>query len=187
VSRNCTGQNAQYASQAACERTCGLFPAPFTAETNTAIGCRYAHAAAAQAQPDLECGAAGPYAAGKCGDRCDVFCDLALAVCNGKDGARPHASFDECKLVCEAYARTADKKVSPAGPSSGNTRECRMYHLLAAVESPALHCPHVGSASPVCMDAPGPDGGADAGEAGARDGGEAGANGDADAADGGGD
>ena len=155
----CAGDNAQYESQEGCEAWCADvagWPAGTQSDTEgNTIGCRLYHAGvAAEGQPALHCPHAGPTGGGVCGAWCDVYCELAEAVCTGDD-----ALFWDgvgCSAGCAEYP--ADAAV---GATAGDSVQCRLYHLgLAGTGpegSPATHCPHAAlDGGGVCADEPPP-------------------------------
>lgn len=76
---------------------------------------------------------------------CDGFCTDMMATCSG-DNAQ-YASKDECLTSCAAFPTTGTD-----GDTSGDTLQCREYHLGAAASDPATHCSHAGeSGGGVCV------------------------------------
>jgi hypothetical protein len=163
--QNCTGANAQYSASSECMNACAIFPPGTLADTSGAtLGCHLYHAGLAGESPNPHCWHAGPYGLGVCGAACDNFCALTLGWCSatgGFDGgAAPYADMGACKTACMGFT-TLDAGARPAaystaGPTSGNSVDCREYHLGAAlVDHTALHqqlhCNHVGATSPTCM------------------------------------
>ena len=162
----CTGASAQYASNDACMNACAHLPPGTAADTSgNTVGCRAYHAMLAASTPNPHCWHAGPYGYGACGDECEAFCGLATTWCTaagGFDGgAPPYASDSACLTSCAAYKQvdSADAGVgidggySAAGPGSGDTLDCREYHLgasFAGGAAQALHCQHPGASSPTC-------------------------------------
>jgi hypothetical protein len=165
IMQNCTGANAQYSSLSECTNACAIFQPGTLADTSGAtLGCHLYHSGLAAALPNPHCWHAGPYGFGVCGAACDNFCALALGWCSatgGFDGgAAPYPDLATCKTACAGFA-TLDGGAAPgaysaAGPTSGNSLDCREYHLGAAlVDHTALHqqlhCNHVGMTSVTCM------------------------------------
>jgi hypothetical protein len=163
----CTGDEAQYQSQAECLTACAFFP-PDTATTGDTLGCRTYHAGLAVTAPNPHCWHAGPFGSGVCGGSCEDFCLLAVSYCSpdaGYTGAPPYASITDCTATCANYASITPDAGSDSGvfPSAynatgtgdnGNTLECREYHLgnamLNAGNQP-VHCPHTAPDSGVCQ------------------------------------
>jgi hypothetical protein len=146
---------------------CALMP---TGASGNTLGCRFTHAGlAASAGVVPHCWHAGPYGYGACGTECEGFCTLATGWCSpdgGFDGgAPPYASLDMCKTACAGFvkiddadggANFVDGGYSAAGPTGGNTLDCREYHLGAALHGHGatdqqFHCPHVAATSATCM------------------------------------
>jgi hypothetical protein len=168
----CQGGYSQYLSTDECMTACALLPlgAAGDAMGNT-VACRITHAGyAAHGVPNPHCWHAGPFGYGGCGDECDDFCLLATTFCSldgGFDGGPPpYASTAACSTACAGFARvedvdggglfTTDGGYNAAGPMSGNTLDCREWHLDNALAGPGLvggqeqHCNHVGATSPTC-------------------------------------
>lgn len=127
----CSGAAQQYFGLTGCVAMCGVFTA------DGGLACRAAHLALAQGDASAECPRAGPYAAGACGAECDAFCSLYEAQC----GAFTDAG--SCASACTAITR-AQKPFLRV--TSGDTLECREYHLVTAYlvgdKSGQGHCAH---------------------------------------------
>jgi hypothetical protein len=141
--------------------------------------CHYHHAQnaaitdAAGLGPNPHCWHAGPYGWGVCGSQCEDFCAIATNYCtpdagfSPDSGAPPYANLTACNTACPGFAGIADANTavvlvdasnmssySSAGPTAGNTRDCREYHLGAALQSTSnqqLHCNHPGVVSGPCQ------------------------------------
>jgi len=71
---------------------------------------------------------------------CATFCSDYATTC-------PDVAFDSCATDCAGWA------AGTPGDTSGNTFECRVYHLGAAAGDPATHCPHAAAdGGGVCVD-----------------------------------
>ena len=141
VQAACTGDLAQYASVDACVDYCeswAMLPLGDLSDTSgNTVGCRIYHAGAAAADPALHCDHAGPTGGNVCGTWCDNYCQLAQANCTGGDEL--YADGDACNTAC------ADLEMSgAAGDTSGDSVQCRIYHLGVAgsPDGAATHCPH---------------------------------------------
>jgi hypothetical protein len=160
VAANCTGANTQYTSDDSCMATCKAFTEGSVAdmEGNT-LGCRLYHGGApAVTDPVTHCPHAGPTGgdkdvtdttAGTCGEGCDAFCDVAVAVCTGANVQ--YATKEACLTECKTF------KASAASFSTADTDKndfgCRMYHLTVAATDAAsatTHCPHIKAVSATC-------------------------------------
>ena len=75
---------------------------------------------------------------------CDTFCTEDLATCTG--ALKQYTDQADCLTKCAGFATTGNP-----GDSSGNTLQCREYHLNAAKTNATLHCPHTGVTSAVCQ------------------------------------
>ncbi len=133
--------HAQYASTTACTSYCmtnAAWPAGTTADTSgNTIGCRLYHAGAAAADPTLHCPHAGPSGGNVCGAWCDNYCQLMAKNCTGAN-----AVYDAA--TCMTKCATIPTNGMP-NATSGNSVQCRIYHLGVAgtdAASAMLHCPH---------------------------------------------
>jgi hypothetical protein len=152
VDASCKGALAPYATRAECMHECSdMQPGDFGDARDT-LGCRQAHAAAAAQSPATECPAAGSFGAGKCGDRCNSFCTLAVERCGGA-----HTIYGDkttCDFQCGSrYAFDANQ---PELTDAGNTLNCRMGYLKQALDSQAadagapVDCSLAGGDSTAC-------------------------------------
>jgi hypothetical protein len=146
IMANCKDANAQYADMDGCMGSCAALPPGMAADMKgDTLGCRTYHAGAAKMDPATHCVHAGPGGAGVCGMDCEGFCDIATATC-------------KTEWPDKAACMTACGKFTP-GPgystatTSGDTLDCRLYHLTVAASSAAnatTHCPHTAVMSSVC-------------------------------------
>jgi hypothetical protein len=118
------------------------------------IACREYHAGLAPTDATTHCPHAGAFGADTCGAHCDAFCTIDIAVC-GSGAGKPYVDLATCKTACMAYARAAaGSQVNAAGPTAGNTFDCRAWHLLKAADANAnvaTHCPHTAAVSTPCQ------------------------------------
>jgi hypothetical protein len=139
---------AVYDSRSSCERHCALLPAGTAGdEAGNSIACRLTNARIADAFPGeraTACPAAGPGGDGICGDNVESYCTLAIATCGAYD------SVGQC--VRES-AQVPDLGGFDISQVDGDSLQCRLYHLQAALVSPVTHCPHALGASP-CAPSP---------------------------------
>jgi hypothetical protein len=154
VVKNCP--STEYNDVPTCLALCGAFdPGQATDTSQDSLGCR-AHYAALAATDKTNCRAAGPLGGGVCGqDLCATFCALDTFVCVGMN-----TEFDGGEVGCEsACVGNFDTYVTDAGVndltlSTGNTLNCRIWHLEAAVgggaSELATHCPHTAVSSAFC-------------------------------------
>jgi serine/threonine-protein kinase len=155
VMKNCTGSNAEYLSREICMKMCPAFEIG-VAEGDTAngtLGCRLFHASAAESAPGEHCRAAGPLGGRHCGnDPCEPFCTLAVTYCSAPKPAPYPGGHSECEAACKNYRYL----VADAGDTtleSGNTLNCRLWHLETAYTSDdfgMFHCPHTKRVSSTC-------------------------------------
>ncbi|WP_394821939.1 hypothetical protein [Pendulispora albinea] len=165
VGAHCTGNvsesgkpnvaTAQYLSQNGCLHACSkMNPGPATGDavvSGDSVRCRTYHAGSpAQGDPATHCPHAGIVGAGMCssepGKRCTTFCRLALAVCapaaltarGVRSSDIPFADEADCLSVCETKVAGAFAFDDAQNElvRTGNTLNCRQYHLVAAFNDP---------------------------------------------------
>jgi hypothetical protein len=83
-------------------------------------------------------------------DLCTEFCAAEDVTCGTAD-LKQYPDTATCMTDCAGYA------LGTAGDTTGNTLECRIYHVGAAAGSAAgsatLHCPHTGpNPTAFCVD-----------------------------------
>jgi hypothetical protein len=67
---------------------------------------------------------------------CETYCSLAMGSCTGENAIYPDVG--SCLDACAGIPATGND-----GDPSGNTVQCRTYHLgVAATMQPELHCTH---------------------------------------------
>ena len=97
------------------------------------------------------CAEAGPGGNGICGTNCEAYCILMQQTCPDqfKDSQLFGNSLSNCITQCGALP-TLDAGFN-ADQQSGNTINCRLYHVSAASanpDAPATHCPHASGKAP---------------------------------------
>lgn len=160
VMTNCKTTDEQYKTNDSCLAVCAAFPPGKLGDTDgNSLGCRLYHGGGPSVMaPDTHCAHAGitggdkdvtDTMAGTCGEGCDAFCDVAIAVCTGAN--KQYDNKDKCMLDCKTF------KVDAASYSTADTAKndfgCRAYHLTVAATdagSAATHCKHIVGASTVC-------------------------------------
>jgi hypothetical protein len=162
IAKNCAGTNQEYTSTATCIAMCQHFePGVAGEQTNDSLACRVYHAGQAANDPATLCQQGGPLAAGGCTvSPCAAFCTLGFDLCNPQglfpyDGGEP-----ACRSACAnwKYFKSADGDAGVVGDilfASGNSLNCRLYHLESAyeVDNPSAvttHCPHIADVSATC-------------------------------------
>ena len=182
MAAECTGSAAEYfaTNPEVCQSICPHFRSfnspPYTIDDSLVIplgmaddpsqsdaaadslNCRLWHVnfAISQSAPILHCPHAGPLGGYKCGiDPCATFCEIEVAAC--KDVPQYDSGAD-CLNACRAdagyagFPYLAGQEGGVATVMGGNTLDCRMYHVEAALkndpnEGPAFHCPHTANPS----------------------------------------
>lgn len=77
---------------------------------------------------------------------CEKFCTDEFDICTGD--LQQYDTLEDCAADCNQFAR------GTVGDTSGDTLDCRIYHLNAAATiSTATHCPHTGATpTAACVD-----------------------------------
>lgn len=163
VIANCTGDSAQIADDATCQKIAASFtPGTIGATSGNSLECRAYHAGApSKMTPAMHCAHAGitggdldPTATGMgkdgpCGDGVEAFCKLAVEICTGQPGA--YADVAAC--TAEATKFKVGTVPFSTKETSGDTFNCRAYHLTVASKdatSATTHCPHIKLVSDTC-------------------------------------
>jgi len=154
---NCAGENAEYISTFVCMQMCAQFePGVPGDETQNSLACRIWHTTAAKTDPTVHCRHAGPLGGGVCGtDPCNEFCTLDVALCS-TENPPPYPSESQCNTSCDAFTYDQTTSDGDLAEESGNTLNCRLYHLESAYDTQAnpeattTHCPHTAVASATC-------------------------------------
>ncbi|MCU1276764.1 MAG: hypothetical protein JWM53_310 [bacterium] len=142
IQMNCTagdgGSNVQYPDATTCTSYCTT-AAGWTAGASSdvmgnTIGCRLYHAGAAAADPVLHCPHAGPTGGNVCGAWCENYCQLMAKNCTGANAVY---TASDCMTKCATIPT-----MGMVNDTTGNTVQCRIYHLGAAASDPATHCVH---------------------------------------------
>jgi hypothetical protein len=157
IMANCTGENAEYINAFVCMQMCAQFdPGVAGDETGNSLACRIWHTTAAKSDPTVHCRHAGPLGGGVCGtDPCSPFCTLDVALCSTQPSP-PYTGESACDSACDAFQYDQATNDGDLVESSGNTLNCRLYHLESAYDTPdnaqatSVHCPHTAVASAVC-------------------------------------
>jgi hypothetical protein len=157
ITQNCTDANQEYLTKDICMSMCPVFELGkgIADSLDDTLGCRIWHANAAAAAPEFHCRHAGPLGGDHCGDACEAFCNLDTTYCSGATSAYD-AGFSGCLGVCNPN-NGYGYLVADAGDltlSSGDTLNCRLWHLESAYASPTeatFHCPHTALVSSMCQ------------------------------------
>jgi hypothetical protein len=183
IQANCTGANAQYSDQSACEATCKSFATETSTVndmTGNTLGCRIYYAGnPAVTDPGTHCVQAGPGgdviaatspAACSGGDVCTSFCKLEIQACGSLDQPLPGEPTDntnnpiyqyrhmgDCINACTGY----DKQHQYSTTATGDSLACRLYEAtlaaVAVMPNGVTHCRNTGDfARGPCVGAPTP-------------------------------
>jgi len=121
-----------------CSQACTYFnvSGAIGDQSGNTLFCHLYHAQAALGDPTYHCPHASPSGVGVCGTRCDNYCNFIQQTCTGANAMFPDIP------TCQGYCPTnPDGQITD---ESGNTKDCRVYHSLAAgvTADPSFHCPH---------------------------------------------
>ncbi|HSQ67766.1 MAG TPA: hypothetical protein VLM85_31360 [Polyangiaceae bacterium] len=170
--KTCAGDTQQYIDEPTCEHMCAVMDAgtPGVGNADT-VACRELNLSNAK---DVADGSAAQYtacvsggvAAACCSSgqqcQCETFCNLDLALCTGSNAV--YQSLSQCMTACATWRQDFS---GPLTSATGNTLQCRTYHLERSQSGQfadlVTHCKHTGDPSGVCMDAPNDAGAGDAG------------------------
>lgn len=142
IAAACTGDNEQYASLLACRSVCALLEPGEPGDLNTnSVECRIARAELAQATGEAAsyCHTAGPGGGGVCGTDCEGFCTLMATQCTQM------GTYAQCLPVCEGVPSLSEEDETETyrtAIQSGDSLQCRLYHVSAATLDPLTHCSH---------------------------------------------
>jgi hypothetical protein len=148
IQATCQGALQQYDTLDSCLGFCAALPLgnPGDTEVNS-IACRHAELEAAVAinEPEVHCASAGPGgenvpagADDACGGACEAYCTVLRATC-ASDFATVFSDHATCLADCDLLI---DDGVFDASKQSGDTLQCRLWHLSAATVVDTPHCLH---------------------------------------------
>lgn len=174
LATTCTGDNTQFVDALTCNKFCGQMSlGSLGNDGEDSVACRLTNVSSAK-EPGSEhdgcvfAGIATNCGAGNGDKQCEAFCKLDLAVC----GDLAYASQAECTTACAAWPKTFTGKIFG---STGDTLQCRVYHLQLSQTGSATdrttHCPHTKPVSGKCNGPLPGDAGTDAAPADAAGGG----------------
>jgi len=137
-----------FASQTACLSACKNIPGNMNVtyvpmaypymptESTDNLLCRRYHAQAARADPVTHCSHA-TIGNGLCGSNCQFYCDQFMATC--VDPAIAYTSNAACLTSCAGFSTSG-----MWSDTTGNTLQCRTYHVLVATQGTQnnTHCVH---------------------------------------------
>jgi hypothetical protein len=169
IMQNCTDSNQEYLSNEVCLKVCSyLTPGTFypypsgSADNVDTLGCRLWHAHSAGADPKTHCRHAGPLGSDLCGGPCEPFCNLDWRFCADDNSIYPYdGGMPQCQTACVSnanfqYAKgdsgdLVDDKAAMI--ESGNTLNCRLWHLETAIKTGMVdpHCYHTAQVSLTCQ------------------------------------
>jgi hypothetical protein len=160
-------------SEEQCLAVCEEHPnvTPFEAgdlgdPSGNTLGCRMNYLELAKsatgAEKDEFCAQAHLSGGDVCGSYCEVYCDYAVPTCSSNNSNFTDADVFADEADCLAQCSPLSQTVSPGTGQSdqqfgyGDTKQCRLHHLQAALIEPGsadLHCGHASpSPSSLCLD-----------------------------------
>ncbi len=157
VTSACTGTNAEYLTNDTCLKMCSNMTLGTQGDmTGNTVACRQSFAEIAAADPMTNCPSAGPTGGDVCGpNRCVSWCELDRDLC----GTIAYADEPTCETACAAFPYNANGETVQL---TGDTLNCRIYHIEAAYGSPdgsvlqQTHCAHTSQISHVLDGGVGP-------------------------------
>lgn len=158
VQANCSGPFSVYASMDTCLGVCARLEVAGKAgvagdQTGNTVQCRLSQALSAKSTGERSqyCPAAGPGGSHICGTDCEGYCVLMKETCPNQFAA---AQFNDSLAYCLTTACPSIPTLDAGftvDQESGNTLNCRLYHVSAAnadAQTPGIHCPHAAGAAP---------------------------------------
>jgi hypothetical protein len=148
---SCVGKNQQYATPIACLAVCELLPPGIPGATSgNSVECRLRQAefAASTGEPANSCFAAGPGGGGICGSDCEGYCTMMTQKCTQL------GPLNQCLTACASVPDLSRPPMNlryDSSQDSGNSLQCRLFHVSAASVDPAGHCVHAAGQTP-CSD-----------------------------------
>lgn len=152
IEANCAG--LEYKNRDECLKACGFMKEGTEGDVDDTAGCRLAFAKAAAKGDKAACKKASAFGGTACGDPCATFCRMDDKICiSGSDAsAKPYSSesscFEACKTQPLVYDPNGDE--GPQAFEGNDTLNCRMFHLILAIDDRGTHCPHTGPVSATC-------------------------------------
>jgi hypothetical protein len=154
VMANCTGANQEYLTRDICVSMCPVFELGTISDSlQDTLGCRLWHAHAAAEAPEIHCVHAGPLGGDHCGLPCEAFCNLDTTYCAGPNAVYD-GGFRGCLEDCSAFQYSVGPDAGDLAQESGDSLNCRLWHLESAYASDAaatFHCPHTAVVSSMCQ------------------------------------
>lgn len=150
---NCS--TLEYKNRDECLKACAFMKEGNEGDKDDTVGCRLAFAKAAKQGDKADCKKASAFGGTACGDPCATFCRMNDKMCiSGSDASsKPYTSesscFETCKTAPIAYDPNGEE-----GPDQtfqgADDLNCRMFHLILAIDDRAVHCAHTGVPSATC-------------------------------------
>lgn len=140
----------EYKDRDQCLAACALMKPGNEGDTDDSAGCRLGQAKLATKGDKATCKRASAFGGEACGAPCTTFCKLVNEICIEGNSAPPYTSESTCIEQCSAitYDKAGDE--GPQAFEGGDNLNCRMFHLLLAMDDKAGHCPHTASVSATC-------------------------------------
>lgn len=140
----------EYKDRDQCLAACAFMKPGNEGDTDDSAGCRLGQAKLATKGDKASCKKASAYGGEACGDPCTTFCKLVNEICIEGSGSPPYTSESSCFEQCKAipYDKAGDE--GPQAFEGADTLNCRMFHLLLAIDDKAGHCPHTAPVSATC-------------------------------------
>lgn len=151
LDESCAG--LEYKDRDQCLAACALMKPGNEGDNDNTAGCRLGQAEKATKGDGASCKKASAFGGQACGNPCTTFCQLVDAICiQGNDSAsKPYTSESSCVEQCASLTYDPNGDEGQKQDFAGaDTLNCRMFHLLLAIDDKAGHCPHTGAVSDTC-------------------------------------
>jgi len=164
INSYCVGANTQFYVPNDCNLICPTYSLNATTGIyDDSYECRFHHLGYVinGTFPNIHCPHAGPTGGNTCGTACSYYCDLHIATCTGTNAY--FQSKTDCLAECMAYPDSANPTNLSYAVISGDSWDCRAYHVGVAASyvgsdasAVALHCGHsnqsgAGTCGDYCM------------------------------------
>lgn len=144
VMASCVDENRQYASRTSCLAVCSALEPGQPEVAGNTVQCRLERALFADdtGEPERYCFSAGPGGGGVCGADCEGYCALMTATCP------QFGSGAECLSACANVPDLSQDQKFSVAIMSGDSIQCRLFHVSAARLDAVTHCEHAAGAAP---------------------------------------
>jgi hypothetical protein len=142
----CVDDFAVYSNDRTCEGFCAVLPEGTDDQNANTVRCRLKQAMLASdtGEVDFHCPLAGPGGDDTCGSNCEGYCTVLAATCP-EELTDTFGDLAGCLEQCPSIPDLGTYNLSQ---TTGNSIQCRLWHLSAATIDPGSHCSHASGGSP---------------------------------------